>query len=61
MFEFVQTHWVEIGGIAALVILLGERVARLTPTETDNKIFKALRRLAQVVSIDVPDNPGNPK
>lgn len=61
MFEFVQNHWLEISGIVALVILLGERVARLTPTETDNKIFQALRKLAQVVSIDVPDNPGKPK
>lgn len=61
MVEFVQTHWVEIGVIIGGVILVAGRIAKLTPTETDDKIVAALHKLARVLSIDVPDNPGNPK
>ena len=47
--------WAEAAGAAALFILAFERVARLTPTESDDKIVQALRKVAKVLSIDVPD------
>ena len=58
MTAFITNHWVEISGVIALVILLAERIARLTPTETDDGIVKRLRAIARVLSIDVRDNPG---
>lgn len=47
--------WTEIAGIAALVILAAERIARLTPTTADDKIVQAVRKVAKVLAIDVPD------
>jgi hypothetical protein len=61
MLEYVQTNWMEISVIAGIVIVLASRVAKLTPTQTDDKVVAALRKLALVLSIDVPDNPGKPK
>jgi hypothetical protein len=43
------------GGIAALVILLGERVARITPNETDDKIIMYIRKLARIIGLDLPN------
>jgi hypothetical protein len=61
MLEYVQTNWMEISVIAGIVIVLASRVAKLTPNQTDDKVVAALRKLALVLSIDVPDNPGKPK
>lgn len=47
--------WAEIAGIAALGIVFFERIARLTPTKSDDKIVQALRKAAKVLSVDVPD------
>jgi hypothetical protein len=61
MLELVTENWPQIAGVLAAVVLLAERVARLTPTETDNKILRRVKRLADVIGINVPDNPGKPK
>lgn len=50
--------WTEIAGIVALVILLAEKVARVTPTETDNKVVAWLYKIAAVIGIKVEDNKG---
>ena len=59
MIDWIIDNWQEVGVIAALVILAGERVARLTPTETDNKVLMKVRKIAQILGIDVPNNPGS--
>lgn len=61
MVEFVQNHWMEIAVVAGGVIFLADRIARLTPTQTDDKVVAALYKLASILSIRVPDNPGGPK
>lgn len=48
----------EISGGIAMLILLAERVARITPTKTDNRVLKVIRRVANVLGLNVPDNPG---
>lgn len=55
MMEFLTQNAAEVTGIFALVILLAERVARLTPTNSDNKIVQILRKAANVLGINVPD------
>lgn len=59
--EFFQENWEAIGVIAVFLILAGERIALLTPTETDNNFFKWLRKGAKLVGLVFPDNPGKPK
>lgn len=46
---------VKYGGVAALVILLGERLARLTPNKTDDKIVDVLRKGLRIVGVDFPN------
>lgn len=53
--DFLNLPWAEIAGIAALIILAGERIAKLTPTKTDNKILQAVRKVAKTVGLDFPD------
>ena len=55
---WIMAHWMEIGVIAALAIPLGERIARPTPTETDDKILQSIRKIAMGVGLDFPDNQG---
>lgn len=59
--EWLIQNWEAIAGTAAVAILLAERIARLTPTETDNRWLKTVKRLADVIGINVPDNPGKKK
>jgi len=47
--------WAELAGIAALGIVFFERIARLTPTKSDDKIVQFVRKAAKALSIDVPD------
>jgi hypothetical protein len=61
MLDAIIENWPQIAGVLAAVVLLAERVARLTPTETDNRILRKVKQLADVVGINVPDNPGKPK
>jgi hypothetical protein len=61
MLDAVIENWPQIAGVLAAVVLLAERVARLTPTETDNRVLRKVKQLADVVGINVPDNPGKPK
>jgi hypothetical protein len=58
MLEFITEHWPQIAGVLAAVVLLAERVARLTPTKTDNRILRRIKKAADVIGINVPDNPG---
>jgi hypothetical protein len=50
--------WAEIAGIAALLILAFDRIAKITPTKTDDKIVKFIQRAATVLGVKVRDNPG---
>lgn len=55
MIDFFTQNFAEIAGIAALVIIIAERIAKLTPTESDNKIVQAIRKTAKALGLDFPD------
>lgn len=55
MLQFLIENAAEIGGIVALVILAAERVARLTPTNTDNKVLQFVRKIANALGLNFPD------
>lgn len=56
--EWILSNYGEVAGILALVVLVADRIAKLTPTESDNKIVKGIYRVFAIVGIKVPDIPG---
>lgn len=61
MIDYIASHWVEFGVAFGALIFAADRIARLTPTKSDDKAVAMLYRLASVLSIRVPDNPGDQK
>tara|TARA_R110000868_G_scaffold26661_8_gene102428 strand:- start:1411 stop:1590 length:180 start_codon:yes stop_codon:yes gene_type:complete len=58
MIEFVQTHWAEIAGVLAACVLVFDRIAKITPTQTDDKILAWVYKITAVLGVKVKDNPG---
>lgn len=58
--EFLSNMtWTELSGVAALWILAFDRLAKITPTEVDNKIAAVLLtwlyRIFAVLGVKVPE------
>jgi hypothetical protein len=53
--EFVTEQGVALAGVIALVIVLAERIALITPNTTDNKIVGVVRKIAEVVGLKFED------
>ncbi len=52
---FATANWGEIGGVLAAFVLTFDRLAKLTPTDSDNKIVAALYKVFAVLGLKVPD------
>ena len=52
--SFIENWGVYAGAIAA-AILLFDRIAKITPTNTDNEILKIILKIATVLGIKVED------
>ena len=48
-------------GVAAAFVLAFDRLAKLTPTKTDDKIVSYAYKLFSVLGMRVKDNPGKNK
>lgn len=46
---------------ATAAVVFAEKIARITPTETDNKVIAWVYKIFAVIGIKVEDNPGKPK
>lgn len=55
--EWIQNNWESIVSIATAAISLGAAVAAVTPTNIDNSVVKTVRKIANVVGL----NLGNAK
>lgn len=55
MIEFLQNNSGELAGIAALIIIVGERVAALTETKKDDKIFGILHTVLSKLGLKFPE------
>ena len=42
-------------GVVAAVILFAERISKITPTKTDNKVLQFIRKTAKAIGLDVED------
>ena len=56
--EDLINDWPKWAGLIAAAILLFDRIAKVTPTETDNRFLKTIHRIASVLGIKVKDNEG---
>jgi len=55
--EFLlQLNWAEITGVVVAAVLVFEKIAKLTPTNSDNKIVAMLYKIFAVLGLKVPDN-----
>jgi hypothetical protein len=61
MEAITNLDWTSIAVIAGGVIFVADRIARLTPTKSDDAVLKVVYRLAAMVSIKVPDIPDDKK
>ena len=56
--EAFLANWETYAGVIAAFVLLMDRIAKLTPTETDNKWMKSLYKITAVLGVKVRDNEG---
>lgn len=59
--EWITANWVEIGVIAGFIMAAANVIAKLTPTQTDDKVLALIGKVFSVIGLKVPDNPGKPK
>lgn len=55
---FSSMSWPEIAGVLAAFVLLFDRIAKMTPTKTDDKVLTWLYKIASVLGLNVSDNKG---
>lgn len=53
--ELFTSHWNEIAGVVAAFILFFDRLSKLTPTNSDNKILNVFYRIFTILGVRVPD------
>ncbi len=53
--EWLIVHWVEVIAAASAFVLFFDRVAKLTPTWSDDEVVSKLYRLFAVLGAKVPD------
>lgn len=53
--EWFLSNYGEIAGTFAALILFFDRLAKLTPTDSDNKIVAMLYKLFAILGLKVPD------
>ena len=52
---FSTANWAEILGATAAFVLGFDRLAKLTPTESDNAIVAVLYKVFAILGVKVPD------
>lgn len=53
--EWILTNYGEVAGIIALFVLTFDRLSKLTPTGSDDKIVAMLYRIFTILGVRVPD------
>ena len=56
--DWLIENWASVAGIAAAVVLVFDRLAKLTPTNSDNAWVERLQRLFALIGLKVSDNEG---
>lgn len=55
MESLFNANWTEIMGVIAAFVLFFDRLAKLTPTESDNNLVRSLYKIFAVLGVKVPD------
>ena len=58
MIDFLTNNYVEIGLAVGGIMLAADRIAKLTPTKTDDKWVARFRQIVKIVGLVPEDNPG---
>lgn len=58
---FGSQSWESVLGVAAAFVLFFDRLAKLTPSETDNKIVNFFLGIFSILGVKVPDLKENSK
>ena len=58
---FSSQNWESVAGVAAAFILFFDRLAKLTPSNTDNMIVEFFNKLFSILGVKVPDLQENSK
>ena len=53
--ELLVAWIIKYGGVIALGMVLAERIARLTPNKTDDKVVDWVRKILRVIGLDLPN------
>lgn len=53
--EWFTMHWSELAGVIAAFVLFFDRLAKLTPTDSDNKVVAMAYKLFAILGLKVPD------
>ena len=56
--EQFLTDYAPYIAIVTAVVVLAEKVAKITPTKSDDKIVQYVYKLFSVLGLNVKDNPG---
>lgn len=59
LISFFTTHWTEVAGVLAALVLFFDRLAKLTPTNADNVWVERLQRAFAFLGVRVQDNVGD--
>lgn len=47
MFDWIKTHWAEIGVVILALVRLAESIAAMTPTDKDDKLIAKVKTILQ--------------
>lgn len=53
--EWLLANYGQLAGVAAAFVLFFDRLAKLTPTESDNSIVAGAYKLFAILGLKVPD------
>lgn len=56
MIEFITSNYGEILGTISAFVLFFDRLAKLTPSDSDNKLVQILQKAFVVLGVKVTDN-----
>lgn len=52
MIEYITQNWAAIIAVVTAVVTAASAIANLTPTETDNKIVDAIKKLINTLALN---------
>ena len=52
---WVKAHWMEMAGVMAFVVVIGERIAAVTENKEDDAFFDAVHKMLAALGLKFPE------